>query len=129
ETGSTAEGAPTAIVTYGAANGKTRTKSIKDTSRFPSVQHVLERALGFLLGEGFILRGPQQGAIRWLTWTEEKFRHGHPFGIARSTGLVSVGDTGVLRSIRPGDCEQKEYPIGAEVMPRAVGCGDEHAFA
>ena len=109
------------LVQHTDASGKSRKKSLKDTNYFP-----WDKAMRFALREGYVLPAPQEGPLRWLTHTQERYPHGGPsFALDRTRDAVWVADTGFIRKITRGTCEQHDIAIGDEVMPRGIGCSSD----
>lgn len=129
---SEAPGGARATVEHADAAGKARRKSFTKKSKWGAAAAEADAratALRFLLKEGFLLRGPQADAMRWMRLTEERFPHGYPFTLDRAAGVAWVADTGALRRVTPGSCAVQDLGIGAGVMPRAIGWGGGQLYA
>ena len=109
------------------AAGKARKKTIKAAGAFQPMTGARHKALRFLLGEGFILREQETGVLRWLTQTDEPFPHG--FVALETRGEVWVGETGFLRRVTPGTCEQLDLALPSGAMPMALTASDSLVFA
>lgn len=87
------------------ASGKARKKSFSNAEE--SKAH--DAALRFLLNkEGYVLRAPQEGPIRWMARLLQDYRGELGHAVDRDTGVVWVLDAmDQVHRITPGTCETK----------------------
>ena len=103
------EGQPAFVVQHTSADGKARKKTFKKGN--PGQAH--DAALRFLLNsEGYVLRAPQEGPVRWMARMQTDGYYGGLTHAVATDGTVWVGDVEhTVHRITPGTTETLRVPL------------------
>ncbi len=121
----TKEKGPVLRLEYTDDAAKSRKKIFKNTGKQKklALDNVWRSALRFLFQKGFVAPAPQKGPLSWLCFTDEESPGGEPFALDEAGQFVWVGDSGFLRRIGRGSCEQLDISLGHEnARIREVKC-------
>ncbi|TNE90076.1 MAG: hypothetical protein EP330_09615 [Deltaproteobacteria bacterium] len=121
---------PAFVVEHTDAKGKTRKKSFKKGS----VWQARDAAIRFLLNtEGYVLRAPQDGPVRWMARLQlDGYRGEIAHGVDPRTGVVWVHDAeDQVHRITPGSCVTTTVRLnsGNQSPGASIVAGVEGAWA
>ncbi len=111
---------PVIVVAYEDASGKSRKKSFKK----PNLGQARDAALRFLLNkEGFLIRGPQDGPLKWMARILGPYKGEIRHSVAPDTGVSWVvnGDNTLMR-IQPESCEMWQGPLDSGTSSPHASC-------
>ncbi|MFT5585946.1 MAG: hypothetical protein ACI9VR_003542 [Cognaticolwellia sp.] len=114
---------PVFVVVYDDAKGKTRKKSFKNAQ----LGRARDAALRFLLNkEGFLIRGPQDGTLKWMARIQGPYMGELRHSVAPDTGVSWVVDgNNTLMRIHPESCTSWQGPLdSAKSSPHAYAWAD-----
>ena len=115
---------PAFVVVYDDATGKTRKKSFKK----PNLGQARDAALRFLLNkEGFLIRGPQEGPLKWMARILGPYMGEIRHCVAPDSGVSWVVDgNNTLMRITPQSCALWQGPLDEGNSSPHASCWADH---